>query len=86
MTPVRERWRYAPGDNTRGCTTSMQASDYIAIGSAVVSVCALGATMWQGWIAYKHNRLSVRFNEPVAGARARISSIVRWVERWVVWM
>lgn len=38
----------------------MQASDYIAIGSAVVSVCALGATMWQGWIAYQHNRLSTR--------------------------
>ena len=38
----------------------MNNSDYIAIGSAIVSICALAATAWQGWLAYQHNRLSTK--------------------------
>lgn len=38
----------------------MNNSDYIALGSAIVSICALFATGWQGWLAYQHNRLSTK--------------------------
>lgn len=38
----------------------MNNSDYIALGAALVSLCALGATAWQGWLAYQHNRLSTK--------------------------
>jgi hypothetical protein len=38
----------------------MNNSDYIALASAIVSICALFATGWQGWHAYQHNRLSVK--------------------------
>jgi hypothetical protein len=38
----------------------MNNSDYIALGSAVVSLCALFATAWQGWLAFQHNRLSTK--------------------------
>lgn len=38
----------------------MQNTDYIAIASATIAMLAFGATIWQGWIARRHNHLSVR--------------------------
>ena len=38
----------------------MTSSDIIALSSAVIAICALFATAWQAWLAYQHNRLSVR--------------------------
>lgn len=35
-------------------------SDVIAFAAAVIALCSLGATIWQGWIARSHNRRSVR--------------------------
>lgn len=39
---------------------SMQNSDYIAIGSAVISLLAMFNTIWQALLTRKHNRLCVR--------------------------
>lgn len=39
---------------------SLPAADVIATCSLVVAVLALFATSWQSWLAYRHNRLSVR--------------------------
>ncbi len=39
---------------------NFNAETYIALASAIVSLCALGATIWQGRQNYKHNKLSVR--------------------------
>jgi hypothetical protein len=38
----------------------MNNSDYIALGSAVISCCALFGTIWQAWLSHRHNRLSVK--------------------------
>lgn len=38
----------------------MSPSDIIATCSVVVAVLAFAATAWQAWLAYDHNRLSVR--------------------------
>jgi hypothetical protein len=38
----------------------MTSSDVIATCSAIVAALALIATFWQGWLAHRHNRLSVR--------------------------
>ena len=38
----------------------MTNSDYIALMAAVVSCCAMLGTFWQGFIASKHSKLSVR--------------------------
>lgn len=38
----------------------MNSSDIIAICSAIVALLAFAATAWQGWLAHRHNRLSVR--------------------------
>jgi len=35
-------------------------SDYIAIASAIVALCALGTSLWQGYVTRTHNVLSVR--------------------------
>lgn len=34
-------------------------SDWIAMSSAVIAVCAFFATAWQAWLTRKHNRLTV---------------------------
>jgi hypothetical protein len=39
---------------------SMSPSDIIATCSVVIATLALLATGWQAWLAYDHNRLSVR--------------------------
>lgn len=39
---------------------SLTPTDVIATCSLVVAVLALFATSWQSWLAYQHNRLSVR--------------------------
>jgi hypothetical protein len=33
---------------------------WVAMASAVIAICALGVTIWQGRQNYKHNKLSVR--------------------------
>jgi len=38
----------------------MSSSDIIAICSTVIAILAFLATTWQAWLAYNHNRLSVR--------------------------
>ena len=38
----------------------LSSSDVIALSSAVIALCAFFATIWQGWLAHRHNRLSVR--------------------------
>ena len=38
----------------------MPPSDYISMCATIVAACALAATFWQGWLAFQHNRLSVR--------------------------
>lgn len=38
----------------------MSSSDIIATCSALIAVLAFLATAWQAWLAYNHNRLSVR--------------------------
>lgn len=38
----------------------MSATDVIATCSVLVAVLAFLATAWQGWLAHRHNRLSVR--------------------------
>lgn len=38
----------------------MTNSDYIALASAFIAICALTATCWQAWLSYQHNRLSTR--------------------------
>lgn len=37
-----------------------QPADYIAGASAVIAICALGTSLWQGYVARAHARLSVR--------------------------
>lgn len=39
---------------------NLSNSDIIAISSAIIAVLALLTTLWQGYIARKHNRLSIR--------------------------
>jgi hypothetical protein len=39
---------------------SLNSSDYIALASAVVALCALGTSIWQGFLSRRHNILSVR--------------------------
>ncbi len=36
------------------------SSDYIALASAAIAVCALGVSLWQGYLTRLHNVLSVR--------------------------
>lgn len=38
----------------------MISSDIIATSSVIVAVLAFFATVWQAWLAHRHNRLSVR--------------------------
>ena len=63
----------------------MQTSEYIASAAALVSLLALGATLWQGWITRQHGRLSVRPNITVInerlydGSGARIRLLARSV-------
>lgn len=38
----------------------MNNSDYIALCSAFVALCAFSATIWQGWLSFQHNRLSTK--------------------------
>jgi hypothetical protein len=38
----------------------LSSSDIIAVCAAVIALCALGATLWQGFLARRHNILSVR--------------------------
>lgn len=40
--------------------TQLGAEDVIAIAAVLVAIFALVATVWQGWTARKHNRMSVR--------------------------
>lgn len=42
----------------KGITLSWEA--VAGLSSAVIALCALGLTLWQGWITRQHNRLSVR--------------------------
>lgn len=39
---------------------NLSNSDTIAATSAIVALLAFAATIWQGWMTRKHNRLSVR--------------------------
>ena len=39
---------------------ALSNSDWIALSSGVVALCALGVSFWQGHVASKHNRLSAR--------------------------
>lgn len=41
-------------------SAQLSAADVIATSSVVVALLALFATFWQAWLAYRHNRLSVR--------------------------
>jgi hypothetical protein len=36
------------------------AEIYIAIASTIIALCALGITLWQAHLSYKHNKLSVQ--------------------------
>lgn len=38
----------------------MTPADKIALAAAVIAACAFFATVWQAYLAYRHNRLSVR--------------------------
>lgn len=38
---------------------SSALTEIIAISSVVIAVCALGISIWQGYIARQHNKLSV---------------------------
>lgn len=40
--------------------STFSASDVVAVAAALIALCSLGATIWQGWISRSHNRLSVR--------------------------
>jgi hypothetical protein len=40
--------------------STFQASDYIAISSALIALLIFGLTVWQGLQVRKHNRLSVK--------------------------
>lgn len=40
--------------------TQLSNSDWIAISSAVVAICALVTSIWQGYLSRRHNVLSVR--------------------------
>jgi hypothetical protein len=40
-------------------TPLLSSSDWIALSSAVVAICALGVSIWQGYVARLHCRLSV---------------------------
>ncbi|MDB5802275.1 MAG: hypothetical protein JWL63_3214 [Rhodocyclales bacterium] len=46
-------------ETVRQVTDGLQASDYIAISSALIALITFGATIWQAHIAHHHNRLSV---------------------------
>jgi hypothetical protein len=37
----------------------MQASDCIALSSVEIALCALGISVWQGYVAREHNELSI---------------------------
>lgn len=39
---------------------SLNTSDFIALSSAIVALCALGTAIWQGYVTRQHNVLSVR--------------------------
>jgi len=47
--------------------SSVNASEWIAIASAVVAVCALATSIWQGFITRRHARLSAK---PIIEAEA----------------
>jgi hypothetical protein len=40
-------------------TCSLTSSDWIALASATVAICALAISIWQGWLQRRHNILSV---------------------------
>lgn len=40
--------------------SSFSASDVVAAAAALIALCSLVATIWQGWISRSHNRLTVR--------------------------
>jgi hypothetical protein len=59
---------------------NFNAETYIALASAIVSLCALGAAIWQGKQNYKHNKLSVRpffgtlqYNDVVKGNVGKVT-------------
>ena len=43
-----------------GSTVQITSSDVIAISSAVIALCALITTIWQGVVSRRHNRMSVK--------------------------
>jgi len=40
--------------------SAFTSSDWIAISSVVIALCALGVSFWQGWVAREYSRLSSR--------------------------
>lgn len=40
-------------------TLPFTPSDWIASAAAIIAVCALGVSIWQGWLQRRHNILSV---------------------------
>lgn len=38
----------------------INSSDVIALSAVVIAVCSLGVSIWQGYLARRHNQLSVK--------------------------
>lgn len=54
---------------------NMSSSDSIALAAAFVSLCALCAVIWQGYLTWKHNKLSVKPNIDVLIDLKRIDPV-----------
>ena len=59
-----------------------EASDWIALASAVIALLVLGLTIWQGLQTRKHNRLSAKpyvdfswVNKPLQGLRCELKNL-----------